>query len=85
MQYMEFMKRIELFDPLTRYILVTKSQPSSPPKSVSDGKKKGSGQTARSDRAGWLDLDPGDMLGYCSFRFDTEETLDPKDAEVIYW
>jgi hypothetical protein len=85
MQYMEFMKRIELFDPLTRYILALNSQPPSRPKSASGGKKKGNSQTAKSDRSGWLDLDPGDVLGYCSFRFDTEETLGLKDAEVIYW
>ncbi|WVQ96638.1 hypothetical protein IAU59_003743 [Kwoniella sp. CBS 9459] len=24
------------------------------------------------------------ILGYCSFRFDTEETLSPRDAEVVY-
>jgi hypothetical protein len=27
----------------------------------------------------------GEVVGYVSFRFDTEETLGPRDAEVIYW
>ena len=29
--------------------------------------------------------DDRDLVGYCSFRFDTEETLGSRDAEVIYW
>lgn len=27
----------------------------------------------------------GALLGFASFRFDTEETLSPRDAEVVYW
>lgn len=27
----------------------------------------------------------GELLGFASFRFDTEETLGPRDAEVAYW
>ncbi|WVF69136.1 hypothetical protein IAT40_003910 [Kwoniella sp. CBS 6097] len=38
---------------------------------------------ALSQRAGKEEED-STILGYCSFRFDTEETLSPRDAEVIY-
>jgi len=27
----------------------------------------------------------GEVMGYVSFRFDTEETLGSRDAEVVYW
>lgn len=29
--------------------------------------------------------DEGELLGFASFRFDTEETMSPRDAEVVYW
>ncbi|KAK8858683.1 hypothetical protein IAR55_002912 [Kwoniella newhampshirensis] len=31
-----------------------------------------------------VDIGPEDLFGFSSFRFDTEETLTPRDAEVIY-
>lgn len=27
----------------------------------------------------------GELHGFASFRFDTEETMGPKDVEVVYW
>jgi hypothetical protein len=34
---------------------------------------------------GPVDIDPAELVGYASFRFDTEETMGPKDVEVVYW
>ena len=31
------------------------------------------------------DFDEAGLMGYCSFRFDTEETLGSRDVEVVYW
>lgn len=31
------------------------------------------------------DQEEGELLGFASFRFDTEETMSTQDAEVVYW
>lgn len=85
MSHEEKSKRAELFDPLTRYLLLLRPSSSSPgtdtvpmpgalPRSDRKGKSKAS-----------IDFEEEDLVGYCSFRFDTEETLGDRDAEVIYW
>ena len=68
--YTEQFKRLELFEPTTKYILCLR-----PPHSQARPKGK------IRDVVGI----EGQLVGYCSFRFDTEETLSSRDAEVIYW
>ncbi|OCF33529.1 hypothetical protein I316_04951 [Kwoniella heveanensis BCC8398] len=41
--------------------------------------------TQRSRPGGGVGREDSPILGFCSFRFDTEETLSSRDAEVIYW
>ena len=50
---------------------------------VGKGKGKEKDSTAEHDHE--MGIAAEDVLGYVSFRFDTEETTGPKDAEVIYW
>ncbi|EKC98167.1 hypothetical protein A1Q2_07499 [Trichosporon asahii var. asahii CBS 8904] len=56
-----------------------------------DGKEKerrdegaGEGRKRRRMRRRSKDQDHGELLGFASFRFDTEETMSPQDAEVVY-
>lgn len=30
-------------------------------------------------------VEEGELLGFVSFRFDTEETMGTRDVEVVYW
>ncbi len=84
MKYTERSKREELFDPATRFLLCLTPGVASPviPGALppSSSRRKGKG------KAEIVDLREGqELVGYCSFRFDTEETLGTRDAEVIYW
>jgi len=81
MGYTESGKREELFDHSGRMILLRRTTSSERveeeggvdmPGRLPDIKGKG------------RDME-GEVVGYVSFRFDTEETLGPRDAEVIYW
>lgn len=65
---------------------------SRPPGGKGKSKGKGKGREVPPDAgsgSGILSHGPGldseGLVGYVSFRFDTEETTGPKDAEVIYW
>jgi hypothetical protein len=86
LDYTESSKREELFDETGRFILLRKGAevesmeggigvdmpgalPSSTTEEGFEGNVGGSGE----------------IVGYVSFRFDTEETLTSRDAEVIYW
>jgi len=76
-------KREELFHPDARYLLLLRSSPPSPaqetlhmPGALPLNKAKGKGKA--------VDQVDGDLLGYCAFRFDAEETMGPRDAEVVY-
>ncbi|WVR06463.1 hypothetical protein IAU60_003494 [Kwoniella sp. DSM 27419] len=42
------------------------------------------GQVQADSSAEPIQLTPDQLLGFCSFRFDTEETLSDRDAEVAY-
>lgn len=93
-------KRIEMFDPQARYLLATSlpdsstlghggditesdhlampgAMPSSAPRSGAQGKGK--------RRAPPVEVTREELLGYCGFRFDTEQTAGTRDAEVVYW
>lgn len=92
LDYTESSKREELFDDTGRILLLRRSDERSlsangegegdggvdMPGKLPDPKGKGKGKQAHHG-------DGGDIVGYVSFRFDTEETLGPRDAEVIYW
>jgi len=77
LEYTESSKREELFDETGRFLLL----------------RRGSGAEGHAgvDMPGALPdkesqgIDDGEVLGYVSFRFDTEETLGSRDAEVVYW
>ena len=77
LEYTESSKREELFDETGRFLIL----------------RRGSGTDGHVgvDMPGALPgkesegSDDGEVLGYVSFRFDTEETLGSRDAEVVYW
>ena len=75
LEYTESSKREELFDETGRFLLL----------------RRGSGAEGQGgvDMPGALPPKEsevrGEVLGYVSFRFDTEETLGSRDAEVVYW
>ena len=85
MSYAEKDKREELFDPSTRFLLLLRPPATSsptqevPPMPGAMPSRKGKG------RAGELDFGSDRLLGFTSWRFDTEETLGTRDAEVVYW
>jgi hypothetical protein len=107
MAYKPGPKRVEMFDPLTRFLLLTKSASQStghrnagtsdaeeegvampgamPPPRRSSRFTAGAGKSKGKARAPLVEANREELLGYCSFRFDTEETMGTKDAEVIYW
>jgi len=92
MSYDEADKLEELFDPLTRFLLLLRPNSPSPmtesvpmpgalPRTNSSG-----GGTGRSGKGGrTVDFDHSALVGFGSFRFDTEETVQGRDAEVVYW
>jgi hypothetical protein len=86
LDYTESSKREELYDETGRFILLRKgvgiegiegeggvdmpgALPSTMAKESFEGNRGGNGE----------------IVGYVSFRFDTEETLSSRDVEVIYW
>jgi hypothetical protein len=93
-------KRIEMFDPQARYLLATSLRnsstlghcldvtelddlvmPGAMPVPVSRSGAPGKGKR----RAPPVEVTKQELLGYCSFRFDTEQTAGTRDAEVVYW
>ncbi|WWC88503.1 uncharacterized protein L201_003414 [Kwoniella dendrophila CBS 6074] len=89
--YTEQSKREELFDPDARYVLIRRPSPSfsaskndsnAPRITTSNGKAKGKGKGK--DKEVQIDLTQEELMGFCGFRFDTEETLSSRDAEVVY-
>lgn len=84
LDYTESSKREELFDETGRFLLLRRGH------SVENGEDgldmPGALPTATTQGEGEGDVDgSGELVGYVSFRFDTEETLSSRDAEVIYW
>ncbi|KAK6908064.1 hypothetical protein I203_102065 [Kwoniella mangroviensis CBS 8507] len=79
--YTEQSKREELFDQDARYIILLsppQSLSSTPIPIVNGNNKKGKAKEIP------MDFDYDNLLGFCGFRFDTEETLSSRDAEVVY-
>ncbi|WVW84811.1 hypothetical protein I302_106846 [Kwoniella bestiolae CBS 10118] len=76
--YTESSKREELFDPDARYVLLLSSTSSTSNGIGVNNKGKGKGKEAQ------VEFRYEDLLGFCGFRFDTEETLSSRDAEVVY-
>jgi GNAT superfamily N-acetyltransferase len=87
LEYTESSKREELFDETGRFLLLRTN--------TDRGRGYGHGEdfNVNVDMPGALPMktesglgdEAGEVLGYVSFRFDTEETLGSRDAEVIYW
>lgn len=61
-----------MFDPTSRFLLALGGTPIG----TSD---KGS------PRKQQFNIQGHELLGFCEFRFDVEETLSDKPAEVVYW
>lgn len=89
LSYTEGSKREELFDSTGRILLLARS--TSPDSTAAAAVAV---PTEVVDMPGAMPSPPPsstlpaaaeDVLGYVSFRFDTEETLGSRDAEVIYW
>jgi GNAT superfamily N-acetyltransferase len=82
MSYTERSKRLELCEFTTRFLFIlsppkTGTFPPSHRREKDKGKEQVNSKTELEERS--------KLVGYCSFRFDTEETLGSRDAEVIYW
>ncbi|BEI85860.1 hypothetical protein CcaverHIS002_0601470 [Cutaneotrichosporon cavernicola] len=67
-------KMAEMFDPDARYLVLTRSSSTRMPGAMPPGKGDGDGVVG---------LD-GDIVGFASFRFDTEDTMGSQDVEVVY-
>jgi len=77
LEYTESSKREELFDETGRFLILRRGSGTDGHVGVDmPGALPGKESEGR---------DEGEVLGYVSFRFDTEETLGSRDAEVVYW
>lgn len=61
-----------MFDPTSRFLLALGGTPSGTSDKEPPGKRR-------------FDIQEHELLGFCEFRFDVEETLSDKLAEVVYW
>lgn len=76
MEHEEDEKREEMFEPTTRILLALRCD---------EGGASAAGSQGNGEKERVLDVRE-DLLGFCSFRFDVEETADDdRMAEVIYW
>ncbi|WRT67900.1 uncharacterized protein IL334_004874 [Kwoniella shivajii] len=71
-------KKVDKLDPVDN--LKTTTDTNTNIKAKGKGKGKGKGKETINE----IDFSPKDLLGFCGFRFDTEETLTTRDAEVAY-
>ncbi|ORY25663.1 hypothetical protein BCR39DRAFT_560978 [Naematelia encephala] len=96
MAYTATSKQEEMFDPSTRFLLVLRTESDSdimmmplpmPGALPMTSTRKGNGKgKERAEKQVEVEVErEEDLLGFLSFRFDTEETLGSRDAEVIYW
>lgn len=74
-------KREELFDTSTRFLLLLQPISSNDVATASKPALKGK----KGAKTSPMNFNEEDLKGYCSFRFDTEETLGSSDVEVVYW
>lgn len=97
----ESSKREEMFEPTTRFLILLKhptpnlNSSADTPASIeqeSNVSESATGDSAtipkkkKKKKTEKLEFGPEELLGYCSFRFDTEQTLDDdRQVEVIYW
>ena len=83
--YTRASKKAELFHPDSRFLILTSAAlpPASDDTPTMPGslppRSKGKGKAAD------FELKEGELWGFCSFRFDMEETLEGDDVEVVYW
>lgn len=84
LDYTESSKREELFDETGRFILLRRGHSVENGEDGLDMPGALPSVTAMGEGEGNED-ESGEIVGYVSFRFDTEETLGSRDAEVIYW
>lgn len=84
LDYTESSKREELFDETGRIILLRRGHSTESREGGVDMPGALPSVTAMDEGEGNVD-ESGEIVGYVSFRFDTEETLGSRDAEVIYW
>lgn len=93
-------KREEMFDPTMRFILLLRperlpvpvlastatSEPGPSDHDTTAGDAPTSKSKKKKKKAEKVDFGQEELVGYCSFRFDTEETLDDeRRVEVVYW
>ncbi|KIR57129.1 hypothetical protein I315_00292 [Cryptococcus gattii Ru294] len=69
--YTEISKKEEMFDPTSRFVLALGGTPSGTSDKGPPGKRQ-------------FDIQEHELLGFCEFRFDVEETLSDRLAEVVY-
>ena len=88
MAYTSQKKRRELFEPDRRYLLITTKQiaPLRPDKREHRILDHPAGRKGKGKHVELVvDFNDEELLGYCAFQFDTEETMSSRDAEVTYW
>lgn len=93
MEHDEDEKRDEMFEPTTRILVALRDRVGGPNVEGSSGgggggggKGEGRDQAGHESQAWQSERVKEDLIGFCSFRFDTEETADDDYmAEVIYW
>ncbi|KAL7423021.1 hypothetical protein Q5752_002320 [Cryptotrichosporon argae] len=79
MAYTPRAKRAEMFDPAARYVIA---------RETGTGAGAGTSTAMGMPMPGALEVDADEgedeVLGFVGWRFDTEETAGPRDAEVVY-
>lgn len=98
LEYTDKGKWEEMYDPDARYLVIRSESPSRSTSPEQEGRngpgsdvgasggrmEEEGGRKRRRTEKSEEDND-GELLGFASFRFDTEETMSSQDAEVIYW
>ncbi|UOH80803.1 hypothetical protein LQV05_003462 [Cryptococcus neoformans] len=68
-------KKEEMFDPTSRFLLALGETPMDTNDELAP----------RKQQKQQIDIQEHELLGFCEFRFDVEDTLSDKLAEVVYW
>ncbi|AFR94899.2 hypothetical protein C343_02987 [Cryptococcus neoformans C23] len=72
--YTEMSKKEEMFDPTSRFLLALGETPMDTNDELA----------TRTQQKQQIDIQEHELLGFCEFRFDVEDTLSDKLAEVVY-